>query len=82
MSNSRIAEFLATGSIYSKLPISIEDRAELSKITNEKETYSFDAYCPKCKDHSVFYFSDYQTYWELKKGGQSPPQKLLYIYQI
>ena len=67
MSNSRIAEFLATASIYSKLPISVEDRAELSKITNGKETYSFDAYCPKCKDHSVFYFSDYQTYWDLKK---------------
>ena len=67
MANSRIAEFLATASIYSKIQISVEDQEELSKILNPKETYSFDAYCPKCKSKSVFYFSDYQTYWELKK---------------
>ena len=56
MSNSRITNFLASSGIYSELEISIQDRQELKEIVKGDEKHTFDAYCPQCRQDSVFHF--------------------------
>jgi len=64
MSNSKIAEFLAKGNIYSTVGITVEDHQELDRLLDASKRYTFDCYCPECKIDTTFYIYNFESYWE------------------
>jgi len=70
MTNSKIAEFLAKGNMYSTVDINSDDRKELNSLLNEKEKYTFDCFCYECNTYTTFNIYSFEEYWVEDKRPQ------------